>query len=196
MNTFTDERNGEIYRTVRIGNQVWMAENLRYECDGAVSPFYRSNCNLARTYGLLYFAQDNGHIAPNGWRIPSLKDWVELFLNVGGHRTDDIDGDCVYANAGKVLKSENDWDIDDDFLCGYEPGEKLNPFVFSALPAGHIVDFTFKDLQKTASFWVANENGMQKNCVVLYNFTNGAHIQKLGTTKIYACSIRCVRNIN
>lgn len=193
MNSFTDERDGEIYRTIQIGNQVWMAENLRYKCDGAVCPFGDGDSDLVKTHGLLYFAHDLNHIAPDGWRVPSSKDWVELFWNVDGHRTDNIDNDCVYTNAGKVLKSKNGWDIDDDFLCGYEPGEKADPFGFCALPTGQIADFTFMDFQKTASFWAANENRMQKR-VALYNFSNCAYIQKLSPSKIYACSIRCVRS--
>jgi len=195
MNIFIDERDGETYRTVQIGNQVWMAENLRYNCDGAVSPFIPKASGLIKTYGLLYFAHDFSYIAPKGWRVPTSKDWVELFWNVGGHRTDNIDNDCVYADAGKILKSENGWDIDEDFLCGCEPGEKTDPFGFSALPTGHIVNFAFKDLQKTTSFWAAGKTGNRRNRVVLYNFSNCAYIENVRNTELFACSFRCVRNL-
>ena len=190
MDTFTDERDKEPYRVVRIGNQEWMAENLRYKCDGAV-------CGESdpKRYGLLYFLQDFADLAPAGWRVPSLKDWTELICNVGGARADNIADDVVYAIAGKVLKAECDWDFDDDFLCGYAPDEKADPFHFSALPTGFINNYELVEQWKATSFWVADETGLWVKRVVLYNFTNNAHIESRRDMESFACSIRCVRDV-
>ena len=102
MDFFTDRRDNETYKTVTIGNQIWMAENLRYKCEGAVAPICRSE-SKSKKYGLLYFLQDFNRLAPDGWRIPSLKDWVRLFRNIHSSRSDDIENDIVFASAGKFL---------------------------------------------------------------------------------------------
>ena len=191
--TFTDARDGESYRTVTIGNQVWMAENLRYKCEGAVAPICLSE-SKSKKYGLLYFLQDFNRLAPDGWRIPSLKDWVRLFQNIHSSRSDDIGDDVVFASAGKFLKSENDWLPDDDFLCGCAPNEKADPFHFSALPTGHVQDFKLIEQWKSTSFWIANDFDFWAYRVVLYNFTNSAHIESRRNADSFACSIRCVRD--
>ena len=193
MDSFTDRRDNETYKTVKIGNQVWMAENLRYKSEDAVAPFCCSESKLEK-YGLLYFLQDFNRLAPDGWRIPSLKDWVGLFRNIHSLRTDDIVNDIVFASAGKFLKSANDWDLDDDFLCGCAPDEKVDPFHFSALPTGYIQDFALVEQWKSASFWIANDFDFWTSRIVLYNFTNSAHIESRRNADTFACSIRCVRD--
>lgn len=97
---------GNIYKTVRIGNQTWMAENLkvrRYR-NGDLIPNIQDNkawCNLKigawcnydnqqfyeSQYGKLYnwFALDDNRIlAPEGWHIPSYSEWETLIVNLGG----------------------------------------------------------------------------------------------------------------
>lgn len=193
MDFFTDRRDNETYKTVTIGNQIWMAENLRYKSEGAVAPICRSE-SKSKKYGLLYFLQDFNRLAPDGWRIPSLKDWVRLFQNIHSSRSDDIENDIVFASAGRFLKSENDWELDDDFLCEYAPNEKADPFHFSALPTGYVQDFALVEQWKSASFWIANDFDFWTYRIVLYNFTNSAHIESRRNADSFACSIRCVRD--
>ena len=92
-----DERDGQIYRTVQIGNQIWMAENLNYGKPNIQSIL---DCNDRKEYGLLYTWNaavvnvcDNGTrvcdslgviqgLCPAGWHIPSQEEWNELDLTI------------------------------------------------------------------------------------------------------------------
>jgi len=78
-NQFTDSRDGKTYKTVKIGGQTWMAENLNYET-GSSSWCYKNipgNCDI---YGRLYTWEKAKNICPSGWQLPSKSDF-EALLN-------------------------------------------------------------------------------------------------------------------
>lgn len=88
---------GNIYKTVKIGDQWWMAENLRVthdpEGNHITSYFYQDNSQEYGKFGRLYTWQTamNGSetenaqgIAPDGWHIPSISDWEKLVQFLGG----------------------------------------------------------------------------------------------------------------
>ena len=131
---------GNIYHTVEIGNQVWMTENLMvvHYNDGSPIPFIMDDniwstikngayCipgdnsdKYKETYGVLYnyyVIADNRGICPDGWRIPTKEDWLELEKFLGGK---DI--------AGAKLKSDSD-DV-------WKSGDITETCGFDALPAG------------------------------------------------------------
>jgi uncharacterized protein (TIGR02145 family) len=103
--TVTDVE-GNVYKTVTIGYQTWMAENLRttkynngdtipnikddvdwhYTMQGAYCD-YDNNPSNSKIYGKLYNEYtlfDSRKIAPEGWHIPSLSEWTTLFIYLGG----------------------------------------------------------------------------------------------------------------
>jgi len=82
--TFTDPRDGKVYRTVKIGNQVWMAENLNYDAPG--SKCYNNNPANAEKYGRLYDWETAKKVCPAGWHLPSNDEWKVLVDFVGGEK--------------------------------------------------------------------------------------------------------------
>lgn len=132
--SFRDSRDGQVYKTVKIGEQVWMAQNLNYEMnESACYEFSERNC---KKYGRLYTWSAAKFACPKGWHLPDTTEWIELFETVGGS---DI--------AGKMLKSKNVWK-------GDEKGN--NAYGFSALPAGQVKNGGFWGLGIHGSFWTSS----------------------------------------
>jgi uncharacterized protein (TIGR02145 family) len=103
------------YKTVKIGNLTWMAENLNYNVSG--SKCYgdqESNCN---TYGRLYKQSTAAGVCPKGWHLPSNYEWTYLTTNVGGSST-----------AGTKLKATSGWNAHATY------GNGTDDYSFSALP--------------------------------------------------------------
>lgn len=69
MDTFTDPRDGNTYKTVEINNQIWMAENLRYEGVTHYAP-NGDKYNIPK-YGCLYTWDKAIKAVPEGWRLPT-----------------------------------------------------------------------------------------------------------------------------
>ena len=92
--TFVDARDGQEYKYVTIGNQVWMAENLKF--DAPYSLCYEKIDGFCDTFGRFYSLLENGEdfglfnqelldtICPVGWHIPSVNEWNVLADNMGG----------------------------------------------------------------------------------------------------------------
>ena len=193
--TFTDARDGETYRTVKIGNQIWMVDNLRFKTEESYAPG-NDEMNIAK-YGRLYtwtaalgihadfseqspakdmemyhnIRQDNYQgIAPDGWHIPSYKEWEQLLENLPKNSNgDELRSECFWGN----------------------PGE--DSFGFFALPAGYRFDNgAFCHFGKRARFWCKDEYG-KSNAYRLSITNNSVDIE--GVYRSDALSVRCVKNV-
>ncbi len=80
--TFTDTRDGQVYKTIKVGAQTWFAENLRY--DVVNNWLYGNDANNLTTYGRLYDWNTARTACPNGWHLPSKHEWLTLIHTLGG----------------------------------------------------------------------------------------------------------------
>ena len=140
--TITDARDGKVYKTVVIGNQTWMAENLNVDKfrNGDPIPeaktkeewkkageegkpvwcYYNNDSTNGRIFGKLYnwyCVNDSRGLAPEGWQIPTDLQWKELTIFLGDEEI-----------AGQKMKSKNGWS---------ENGNGSNDSGFSGLPGGN-----------------------------------------------------------
>ena len=178
--TLTDERDGQTYKTVKIGTQTWMAENLNYaylqptaELDSS-SFCYRDSASYCEKYGRLYSWDVAINICPDGWHLPDTTEWNTLFAAVGGSST-----------AGKMLKSTSGWK---------NSGNGTDAYSFAVLPAGYgdngkTYDFKGSD----ADFWSSTEYDSSYAYDVLMNYYDDvAYLFNLA--KRQAFSVRCVKD--
>jgi hypothetical protein len=131
------EYGGKTYKTVVIGTQNWMAENLNYNVSGShCYDNLESNCNK---YGRLYDWATAKTVCPAGWHLPSGTEWATLINYVGGSNI-----------AGKKLKATSGWN---------NGGNGQNTYGFSALPGG--IEY-YLDSSKMLELLVAGGVPMRK----------------------------------
>lgn len=195
---FTDTRDGNAYRTVNIGDQVWMAENLRYSIESSWC-YDNDEANCER-YGRLYTWEAAKKACPAGWHLPSYGEWCELTMTAGNYRW-----------AGKELKSKSGWVVDGPHnrrtcfirrVLKFKRDWALNgtdAYGFSALPGGIRYDNgRFYDAGRNGFWWTATDN--------IYLGGNIPYIQSMsyhydsvneGICKAdFGLSVRCLADCN
>jgi len=182
--TFTDPRDGKVYKTVKIGDQIWMAENLAYEIydvPGRKCKWYgysHKYDNLQK-YGLLYDWETAKIACPPDWHLPSEKEWLTLVDFAGGKKI-----------AGKKLKAQSGWE---------KSGNGTDEFGFAALPGGaggSTRSFTdkFITIGTHGYWWGSNEN--ENNNAYYLRMMNWREAVRFGfEDKSYLLSVRCVKDI-
>ena len=192
----TDARDGQTYRTVLIGSQTWMAENLNYVTDS--SKCYLMKPEYCDEYGRLYKWDDAKQACPAGWHLPDSTEWGKLFYAIVGEER---------GLGGEVLKSTAYWQRQ-----SYSFRELKNLYGFSALPAGIWIDEEpltsilgatsadrgysgqFNGVEYNTSFWTATE-GLDNKAYHVSIFRDYLEVfLKADYDKSSALSIRCIRD--
>lgn len=170
--TFTDSRDGKVYKTVKIGTQTWMAENLNYNTPD-------SWCNQCSIYGRLY-TYDAALIAcPSGWHLPSDAEWTAL--------TDYLDGESV---AGSKLKSKRGWQ--DVSFSGNITA--TNSSGFTALSGGkREIDGSFGEMGRNGFWWSSTEYNTS-NAWYRNMYYNTCNVFRRYSNKTNGFSVRCVKD--
>jgi uncharacterized protein (TIGR02145 family) len=136
VSTYTDKRDGKVYKIVRIGSQVWFAENLNYAAVG--SECYRDSAEYCAKYGRLYKWKTAMTACPAGTHLPKDDEWTMLVDYVGGEK-----------KAWAKLKTVWVTYYDDPVPTA------TNDYGFSALPGGR----DFRDAEVSGFWWSATEYG-------------------------------------
>ncbi len=79
--TLTDVRDGKTYKTVKIGEQTWMAENLNFDNTGSYC--YANKQENCDKYGRLYTWEAAKNVCPTGWHLPTEEEWQQLEKYLG-----------------------------------------------------------------------------------------------------------------
>jgi uncharacterized protein (TIGR02145 family) len=168
---FTDARDGEIYKTVKIGTQTWLAENLRYYAEGSKS---RDPCRF-------YDWKTAMKACPKGWHLPSRKEWAILLDFVGGNKI-----------AGKKLKARNGWDRYAGF---YENGNGTDDYGFSAMPYGYVdSDGSFQGVGEIGCWWLKDKDEDKDEYTNIRNDSDTCYDYSGCYEKPYLCTVRCVQD--
>ena len=174
--TYTDERDKQEYKWVKIGSQVWMAENLNYNADSG-NWAYLNNPSNSLTYGLLYTWETAVKVCPLGWHLPSDRDWTVLTDYLGGKEI-----------AGSKLKEvgPTHW---------YSPNEgATNESGFTALPGGCCYSFgSFDECRIYGKWWTSSECSSSSAWYWSLHW-NSSRVHSLKGLKNSGYSVRCVND--
>ena len=196
--SLTDTRDGQTYKTVTIGSQTWMAENLNLRT--ADSYCYSIDESYCAKYGRIYTwsaAMDsagswsaNGDgcgynktcsptypvrgVCPVGWHLPTKAEFETLFTAIGG-----------ISNAGKMLKTTSGWEYS---------GNGTDDYSFSALPAGfRYRNGNFGNVGYESLFWCSTEDDSESACYVYMSHLND-DAKLRNNFKNLGFSVRCVKD--
>lgn len=166
-----DERDGQVYRTIKVGSQTWMAENLNYVDDvnfpskeifvNALNGDVGNSFDGGDVFGRYYYWSDafESSICPNGWHIPEQGEWGNLYDAIG--------------KDYKLMQAKSLWD------------NATDAYGFSVLP-GCYYDGERSD---EACFWVTHR-------VALFFDADGIHFSTMNANMAgrYWFSVRCVKD--
>jgi uncharacterized protein (TIGR02145 family) len=176
-NVLTDARDGKKYKTVKIGYQTWMAENLNYNASGSVC--YDNEPENCNKYGRLYNWATAKNVCPSGWHLPSRNEYETLNKAVGGIG--------LFGEAEK-LKATSGWKDD-----GIGNDNGTDDYGFSALPGGSYKDGSFSAVGLSGYWWSASMG--RTSTEAYYQLISNSNFALLGSDdKSYLCSVRCVKD--
>jgi len=202
---------GNIYRTVTIGTQIWMAENLKvthYRNGDAIPNVadstgwadlttgaycnYNNYINHANLYGRLYnwYAIDDSRgLAPEGWHVATDEEWKQLEMYMGMSQSDaDLTG-WRGTDQGMKLKSTFGWT---NYVGG--SGNGTDDYGFTALAGGYREDGRYEHLGVDASFWTASPGSQDDFAWWRDMYNNNTAIRRYDYKKSLGMSIRCVKD--
>jgi uncharacterized protein (TIGR02145 family) len=191
--TLTDYRDGKVYKTIQIANQIWMAENLAYVSTFSYSfistnklvqsGIYCFDDNKAncQKYGMLYTLDAALNACPVGWHLPTKAEYETLFFQAGW------DGYLVYQALieGGGLKFEAT-------LGGYySPLSRKHNKLFDKRP------FSEGSWGKGGGYWTSSRDEEKTNSGNYVDFNS--HVKRTviadRTNKLFGFSVRCIKDI-
>jgi uncharacterized protein (TIGR02145 family) len=168
-NWFKDDRDGKEYRTVTVGEQTWMAENLNYTPASGNSWCYDDDPGKCGTYGRLYDWATAMEVCPVGWHLPSREEWGELAIAAGGSGEYGEEG-----SAGTRLKAgPPNWDGTDEYG-------------FAGLPGGSRNGSIFENDGIHGHWWMAMD------AYIRHLYSGGDNVRELDVDKGRGFSVRCI----
>jgi uncharacterized protein (TIGR02145 family) len=166
---FTDARDNKTYSAVKIGDQVWMAENLNYAPNEGGSWCYGNDTKECNTFGRLYTHSAAMTACPVGWSLPNQTEWTVMLNSVG-------------APTGTKLKAQSPaWNGTDEFG-------------FSALPGGYKSNASesFSNVNTYGYWWSSTVDGSNRWRIYLTTSVTGYNHGVVSPN--YGYSVRCIKD--
>jgi uncharacterized protein (TIGR02145 family) len=203
--SFTDLRDGNRYRWVKINGQTWMAENMAYlpsvspAAEGELNdPFYYvqgyegKSVSIAvlmpnyQKYGVLYNGNATQYACPSGWHLPFDTEWMILEEYLGMNSSDiEMTGDRTSGGVGKKMKSASGW---------FQDGNGNNSIGFNAMPGGtRNANGKFGSFGMRASFRTATAGGSTFNFSREFGFDSDG-INRGSVNHSIGLSVRCIKD--
>ncbi len=206
---------GNIYNTVTIGTQIWMAENLKttkyndgtnipLETDnsawinlstGAYCWYNNDEATYKDTYGALYnwLTVNTGNLCPTGWHVPTDAEWTTLenYLIANGYN---YDGTTTGNKTAKSLASTTNWisSFNTGTVGNTDYPDFRNKTGFTALPGG-TRSFVWSSVGEYGAWWSATGKDAT-NAWYRYLFYDFSNVTKSGLNKMYGISVRCIKD--
>jgi uncharacterized protein (TIGR02145 family) len=201
---FIDDRDNQEYDWIRIGNQVWMAENLAWmptvspgSIVSDITPVYyvyayngtseteAKGLTMFLAYGVLYNWEAARMACPEGWVLPGDDDWKTLEEYLGMNQIDaGSNGDRVSGEVGKKLKSTYGWS---------SIGNGSNSSGFSGLPGGLLIPNGFMNIMKSAVFWTSGTKSDDGLAVSRWLNENTHGVWRDKSNVKAGLSVRCIK---
>ena len=171
-----------LYRTVTIGTQTWMAENMNFETESG-SYCYSGTSSNCDTYGRLYTYSAASSACPTGWKLPTQDDYKTLIVEV------DTSLHGTYSNtnkAGTLLKSTEKW----------SGGTAKDTYGFSALPGGYRTTTSpfFYALDSRTEIWTLSLEPYNSSRAYYLSLRYDAEAASISSDPItFGKSVRCIK---
>jgi uncharacterized protein (TIGR02145 family) len=173
---FTDSRDGKTYKTIKVGNQIWMAQNLDFKTDE--SWYYENDDKKGIEYGRLYTWKAALNACPSDWHLPSDDEWKTLERSIG---MPENEVDTVDYNRGvkESAKFKQDGSLGFDVKMG---GFK------------HGYNNYFYKINDVSIIWTSTPNGDEYAYTRTF-YANSDMISRDNNTYIkYGLPVRCIKN--
>lgn len=175
--TMVDPRDGQEYKTIRLGERIWMAENLNFKTDSSAANPKAEEQGMK--VGQYYRRNDAENACPSGWRLPATAEWKMLVDLV----------DSMVVEDGRSLKSLDGWTMahtgKDDFEIGLQPAGDCYIGVLDSL-------FNCGSLGNIAEYWTSSTQVTNGNHECLYMYS-GKTLVDYKCNKSNYLPVRCVK---
>jgi uncharacterized protein (TIGR02145 family) len=171
--TLTDKRDGQEYKTVKIGKQVWMAQNLNYAVKQSFC--YNDETRYCAKYGRFYTWSAALNVCPSGWHLPTRNEGMTLYNSVGGS-----------DSASKMLKTVNGWTSN---------GAGTDSYGFSAFPVGDRDEYNAYEHEGISTFfWTSTQDENSERSAACIHLYSGDDAVLPSASKKYGFAVRCVKD--
>lgn len=206
LSSFTDSRDGKTYKTAKIGNQWWMAENLAYlpmvsppTEASETTPYYyvysysgtnvssaKANSNFT-TYGVLYNLPAALSACPSGWHLPSDSEWKQLEMALGMDQGSADAENLRGTDQGTQMKATSGWSGN---------GNGTNISGFTGLAGGYRLNVAnvFMYIGVGGFWWSSTPNNQYTNAIWCRGLDSQSYISRFFSRTDMGLSVRCVKN--